>query len=391
MTNRNFALLLGVLVMALTCAAKEPLGPQVVDLTASDGTKLKASYFSAAKPGPGVLLLHQCDHERKIWDGLAQQLAAAGFNVLTFDLRGFGDSGGQPHNTAKVGPIEPPDEMQNWPGDIDVAFQYLKSQPGVKPDALGLGGASCGVDNAIKAAMRHSDVKSLVLLAGPTDLKGREFLRQTSLPVFYAVADDDQYPFMVEFTEWLYLITPNGKKFAHYQTGHHGAEIFSVHPDLPKAIVDWYVTTLVKTPGRAPVDAGAPAIPDAIHTLDVLEQPDGPARLTQKLTDARQKDPKAPFLQQQMLDHLANEHVAAGDTKQALEIAKLDVFAYPTSPVGYGVLCEAYLAQGQKDLARQNAQKALEVLPQDTAYPQNVHDAIKAGLEQILKRIDSAQ
>ena len=33
--------------------------PRVIDLKRSDGTVLKASYFAAAKPGPGVLLLHQ--------------------------------------------------------------------------------------------------------------------------------------------------------------------------------------------------------------------------------------------------------------------------------------------------------------------------------------------
>ena len=67
---------------------------RIVDLTAADGTKLKATYFSADKPGPGVLLLHQCNRQRKVWDGLAQQLAAAGINVLTLDYRGFGESGG---------------------------------------------------------------------------------------------------------------------------------------------------------------------------------------------------------------------------------------------------------------------------------------------------------
>src|SRR5271165_1548876 len=73
---------------------------RVVDLTASDGTKLKATYFSAAKPGPGVLLLHQCNRQRKVWDSLAQQLAASGINVLTLDLRGFGESGGTPADKA---------------------------------------------------------------------------------------------------------------------------------------------------------------------------------------------------------------------------------------------------------------------------------------------------
>jgi predicted alpha/beta hydrolase len=66
---------------------------RVVDLKASDGTVLKATYFAAAKPGPGVLLLHQSNRTRDSWDGVAGQLAAAGINTLTLDMRGFGESG----------------------------------------------------------------------------------------------------------------------------------------------------------------------------------------------------------------------------------------------------------------------------------------------------------
>ena len=54
---------------------------RIVDLTAPDGTALKASYFGAARPGPGALLLHQVNRERKSWDGLATQLAAAGIHI----------------------------------------------------------------------------------------------------------------------------------------------------------------------------------------------------------------------------------------------------------------------------------------------------------------------
>jgi len=35
------------------------LAQQVVDLKSSDGAILKASFFASAKPGPGMLLLHQ--------------------------------------------------------------------------------------------------------------------------------------------------------------------------------------------------------------------------------------------------------------------------------------------------------------------------------------------
>jgi predicted alpha/beta hydrolase len=65
-----------------------------VAIAATDGTKLSATYYAAAKPGPAVLLLHMCNTTRRSWDPLAPRLAAAGINALSVDYRGFGDSGG---------------------------------------------------------------------------------------------------------------------------------------------------------------------------------------------------------------------------------------------------------------------------------------------------------
>src|SRR5262249_23300395 len=70
---------------------------RIVDLTAPDGTALKASYFAAARPGPGALLLHQVNRERKSWEGVARHLAASGIHTLTLDMRGHGASGGPPY------------------------------------------------------------------------------------------------------------------------------------------------------------------------------------------------------------------------------------------------------------------------------------------------------
>ena len=61
---------------------------RVVDFKSADGTVLKGTYFAAAKPGPGVLLLHQSNRDRKSWDAVAGQLANAGINTLTLDMRG---------------------------------------------------------------------------------------------------------------------------------------------------------------------------------------------------------------------------------------------------------------------------------------------------------------
>jgi predicted alpha/beta hydrolase len=116
-----FALFCLLLLAFVGVSVRASAAERVVDLTASDGTKLKATFYGAAKPGPGVLLLHQCNRQRKVWDGLAQQLAASGINVLTLDLRGFGESGGTPADTAT--PQEAQEAARKWPGDIDVAYQ----------------------------------------------------------------------------------------------------------------------------------------------------------------------------------------------------------------------------------------------------------------------------
>jgi dienelactone hydrolase len=206
------ARLLVVLFFGVSCAAQDLPAPRVVDLKAADGTTLKATFFAAAKPGPGVLLLHQCNQQRKNWDELAGRLAGTGINVLTLDYRGYGESGGTSYKDL------PQDEFarmvaEKWPGDVDTAFKYLVAQPGVTRGIVGAGGASCGVNQSIQLARRHPEVKSLVLLSGNTDRDGRAFLRKSEkLPMMLSAADDDGAA--VEVMQWLYELSENaGSKF----------------------------------------------------------------------------------------------------------------------------------------------------------------------------------
>lgn len=379
---------LALLLFALAGVSLALPAERVVDLTAADGTKLKATYFPAAKPGPGVLLLHQCNRQRKVWDGLARQLSAAGINVLTFDQRGFGESGGDPFE--KLSPEQRADiEKEKRPSDIDTAFQYLVSQPGVTRDMIGVGGASCGVHYSVQTARRHPEVESLVLLSGITDFNGRQFLRNSAkLPVFLSVADDDEFPVSVQAIEWLYSLTADReKRFVHYTTGGHGADMFAVHPELMGMIVDWYVTTLIETPGRAEAPKDAPAIPQEVGILEMMDQPGGTAKVEKKLNEARQRDPKAKLFSEALVNVMGYEHLLGGDTKGAVEIMKLNAAAYPNSPNAYDSLADAYLADGQRDQARQNANKALQLLASDTTDPEPRRKGIRDNAEQKLKQL----
>src|SRR6266849_642001 len=108
---KSVRIVLPLAVVTLTVAAwgqstPPPPAARVVDLKASDGMVLKATYFAAAKQGPGVLLFHQSNRTRKAWDDVAGQLAAAGINTLAIDIRGYGESGGEQATKKRSGDID---------------------------------------------------------------------------------------------------------------------------------------------------------------------------------------------------------------------------------------------------------------------------------------------
>jgi dienelactone hydrolase len=388
--------------------SQQQTAARVVDLKASDGTLLKASYFAAAKPGPGVLLFHQTNRTRKAWDDVAAQLAAAGINTLTLDMRGFGESGGTPHD--KLTSKERSQVRERRPADIDTAWQYLVSQPGVKGDVIGLGGAgSDGVENSIQTASRHSaQVKSLVLISGQTELAGRQFMRLASqLPGLFVWADGDDYPPTAEVMEWLYGISTNpGKMFIHYAgqeapwlayedkdvpaTGSHGTDLFKVHPELPGTIVDWFVTTLIKTPGQAPVNNRGAAGSLSMSILDQIETPGGADQVAQQLMEARRRDPQAELWPRLLVNVMGYDNLQVGNRKLALEILKLNALAYPESADANDSLGDAYLANGEKDLARQYAEKALAILASDTKESEARRNVIRASAQQKLNQLGAA-
>ena len=400
---------------AMASATQPPRSPhpvaRVVELKASDGTLLKASYFAAAKPGPGVLLLHQFNRTRKSWDEVAKQLAAAGINTLTLDLRGYGESGGTPHGM--LTPEERAAARERRPGDIDTAWQYLVTQPGVDKDVIGVGGAGgLGVGNSIETARRHSsEVRSLALLSGDTLLPGLRFLREASqLPGLFVVSDDDEYPPTAEAMERLYIHSSNpSKQFVHYvgeeapwlwyesepavaATGSHGTDLFGRHPELPDIIVHWFVTTLIKTPGRAPPQALASS-----KILDQIERPGGVLEVTRQLIEARQKDPQVQLWPEISVGLIAQDHMLAGETKLALETFKLNLLAFPQSADANESYAEALLHDGQKALARQYAEKALEILAAHKVAPSSWADTeerrgeIRLGAQQVLDNLNGTR
>ncbi len=371
-----------VLASAAALATAVPLHaePRGVDLKAPDGITLKASYFPAAAPGPGVLLLHMCNSRRQVWDKLAGMLAARGMHVLTLDYRGYGESGGPPQRGQDDATRRA--ERAKWAADFDVALAHLLAQPGVDRARVAAGGGSCGVDNSVQLARRHPQVGALVLLAGGTNAAGQDFLAQNpGVPLFASAAHDDGDA--VDVLRWLTgFSTHPATTLVEYERGGHGTDMFPVHADLEPAIADWLAQRMLKEPA-ADRAAGAPG-PSA-RLRSGLSEAGGARRLLERW----RADHETPLAPEAVINIAGYEHLAAGRHADAIALFTLNVEARPQSLNALDSLSEAHATAGDHAAAREWARRTLDAIARDTVtsaeFKQQLRQLAEARLREPAK------
>jgi len=231
-SGRSFLLSVVLALSVAACSTRHPPDPaHDVDIPAPDGVVLKGSYYSPGSPGPGVLLIHQCNMDRHAWDGLIPDLVSAGFHVLTFDQRGYGDTPGK----GGAG------DASHANDDADAAYAFLASRPAVDKRRLAAGGASCGVTYSASLASRHPEMKALVLLSGWADDKARAYIRSTpALAVFGAAAERGGSD-AADIREAL-AASPNPRSSLRIVSGRgHGVAMFDEDGSLKGTLVKWLV------------------------------------------------------------------------------------------------------------------------------------------------------
>lgn len=238
-----------ILAIAATLAFAAGLSAEVqkkdVDIKAPDGTNLKATYFSAGRSGPAMLLIHQCNMDRHAWDGLASDLASNGINVLTYDNRGFGESGGSKSND----PDTRAAERKKWPADVDAAYAILLAQKGVDSARIAVGGASCGVTMSSDLVSRRPEIKALMILSGRASDATKEYIaNDKSLAVFGAASSGDTAA--ADGIRAAEGASKNPKSVLKiYDGDEHGVPMFTKHSELEPMIVTWLKAQLEPTGG----------------------------------------------------------------------------------------------------------------------------------------------
>lgn len=360
-------------------AESTAVGSTVVEVTAADGVKLAATYTSPGKPGPGVLLLHMCNSDRSAWKGLAAKLAARGIHSLAFDYRGYGDSGGERLEGAEQRQVR----TEKWPGDVDGAFELLRSRPGVDRARIGAAGGSCGVDQAVALARRHpGEVTALALLAGGVDGDGTTFLVENPwLPILASASRDDGQA--VGTMRWMIGFSSHPEnRFLEYPHGGHGTEMFAVHADLEPKIADWLQHHLIDKPARRPDRFAAEPGP-SYRLWQEFTAPGGVARFAERLRAS--PDAAAELPPEAAINAEGYRLIGTGETEKAIEILAFNVEAFPRSANALDSLGDAYVAAGQPTKAADFARRAIAAIPDDPTISEDFARAIRESAEGKLK------
>lgn len=201
-----------ILALAAGCFAPNPtrkpqeLGGEHVSFTTSDGVVLRGHLYGSGSTG--VILAHMYPADQSDWTDFAQVLAAHGYQALTFDFRGFTESGGS-SGTEFAGT------------DLLAAYQFMRP----RVTRIFIAGASLGAEAAILVGARE-DVGGLILISVPTSFGGivvTESIRHVRAPILFVTSAAD--PLVGGQPEILYREAVAPKSMNVYPGRAHGTAI----------------------------------------------------------------------------------------------------------------------------------------------------------------------
>lgn len=341
---------------------------------------------------------------------LAEFLASHGYVVATVPL--LGPTNEQTTQTRTPGDIE------RTISDLEFAWSLLRRETNVDEGKLGVMGHSLGGVEALLFAMRNANVSAVVGLDGTYGFAGDSVKVLTDFPDYSGRRmraafldlrrpDGDQGSTLDLSAEHAfhysdrYFITLKGMHHSDFtsfamvaqefnlgnspgyvdrfgwtrETGCHGyQEVSAMVRDFfdeklkgdPSSAKKLKADVAGATGGVLKIDAGLPAPPSAID-LAALISKRGLEAATAVVDRYRRDLPDEHIVDQNILNSLGYNLIVERKFAEAINVLRLVAYAYPNSANAADSLADAYIAAGQKDLARQALQQALKLVPGDSS------------------------
>lgn len=208
--------------------------------------ELKASYYkSTSKSDRAVLLLHQCNYNRTMYNNIGEQLASKGIHALSLDFRGFGESVSEEFNIDKVQAL-PQEERRpawramaaNWSKDVQLAHDHLKSKL-PKSGKVGVIGASCGGSQAITLSENNPIEVIGFFSSGQRDANITRYTNVMADKPTLIIASEEDTGTYASAQKLFKATTNENSKFIAYKGGDHGYPLLDRDAQLASYIVGW--------------------------------------------------------------------------------------------------------------------------------------------------------
>ena len=179
-------------------------------------------------PWPGVILIHMLHGDRSQWETFPEQLAEAGFAVLSIDLRGHGATGGS----------------VNWDlaiTDLQQVWSMFAARQDIDQDRTAIIGASIGANLALLSSSNEASVRTSVLLSPGLNYAGVEtgeaMESYADRPVLIVASQEDAYAANSSTT--LEDNALGESQLIMYKNAGHGTFMFRSEPELSRVITEW--------------------------------------------------------------------------------------------------------------------------------------------------------
>jgi acetyl esterase/lipase len=224
---------IGVWVLGFGGVAPHAAG-RTVAFRALDGRLLNGFMIEASqRPSPAVVLVPMLGGTREDWEPVAQRLADANIAALAIDLPG-------------ASLPDDPAALPGWHQDVRAALNYLGARGDIRPDAMGVAGASLGANLAVLAAVADPRVRSLALVSPSLDYRGVRIetpMRQYGArPALLMASLKD--PYAARSVRELTHAPPGVREARWAESRAHGLALLAGEPDLVRALVEWFRRTL---------------------------------------------------------------------------------------------------------------------------------------------------
>mgnify|MGYP001584705412 CR=1 FL=1 len=225
-----------------TSSQFQPVPMEKISLTTNDNIKIAANLYGVENPVGWLILVHMMPSTKESYADLAERLQNLGYESLSIDLRGHGESDEGPNGYFNFSDSQ----HQKSIFDLGATVDYLMKTREARPDKIVFIGASFGANLLLQYISEHAEFKTAVLLSAGLNYRGVKTeplvknLKIGQKVFFISSRDDDDNS--QENSELYQLLPDEVKKDSEikiYDSGGHGTDMLENQPDLIGLIVEF--------------------------------------------------------------------------------------------------------------------------------------------------------